>query len=95
MDAGKKLNTEVANEHLDPLIKTLKMEFGKSAEINRYLDSLQESVVAKLHLFWDQNADQVTSSPQATMDELLSEQQGLSVFEVNLLVDHRDLKHAP
>ncbi|MDX1353001.1 MAG: AAA family ATPase, partial [Thiomicrorhabdus sp.] len=27
--------------------------------------------------------------------ELLSEQQGLAIFEVNLLVDHRDLKHAP
>ncbi|MBF6057054.1 Lon protease family protein [Thiomicrorhabdus heinhorstiae] len=95
MDAGKKLNTEVANEHLEPLVKTLKMEFGKTKEINDYLDALQESVVAKLHLFWDQNADQVTSSQQATMDELLSEQQGMAIFEVNLLVDHRGLKHAP
>ncbi|GAB6070505.1 ATP-binding protein [Thiomicrorhabdus hydrogeniphila] len=95
MDAGKRLNTKVTNEHLEPLIQTLKMEFAKTPDIVAYLDSLQNSVVSKLHLFWDQNADQVTSSNQSSMDELLSEQQGLSVFEVNLLVDHRDLKHAP
>lgn len=95
MDAGKRLNTDVANEHLDPLIKTLKMEFGKTPEIIAYLDELQKTIIAKLHLFWDQNADQVTANTQSSMDELLSEQQGLSVFEVNLLVDHRELKHAP
>lgn len=95
MDAGKRLNTDVANEHLEPLIKTLKMEFAKTPEIVAYLDDLQNSIVSKLHLFWDQNADQVTANNQSSMDELLSEQQGLSIFEVNLLVDHRDLKHAP
>jgi len=95
MDAGKRLNTKVTNEHLEPLIQTLKMEFAKTPDIVAYLDSLQNSVVSKLHLFWDQNADQVTSNNQSSMDELLSEQQGLSIFEVNLLVDHRDLKHAP
>ena len=36
-----------------------------------------------------------TANNQSSMDELLSEQQGLSIFEVNLLVDHRDLNHAP
>lgn len=96
MDAGKNLNTTVAQEHLEPLIQTLKMEFGKTPEICKYLDSLQESIVSKLHLFWDQNAEQVTASKsQTSMDELLAEQQGLSIFEVNLLVDHRELKHAP
>jgi len=95
MDAGKILNTTVANEHLEPLIQTLKMEFGKTPEVIAYLDSLQKSIVSKLHLFWDQNADQVTSNNQSSMDELLAEQQGLSIFEVNLLVDHRDLNHAP
>lgn len=96
LDAGKKLNTDVANDHIRPLIDTLKMEFGESDEIKAYLDDLQTSLVAKLHLFWDQADDQVTTpGTQVSMDELLSEQQGLSVFEVNLLVDHRDLKHAP
>lgn len=95
MDAGKNLNTQVANEHLEPLIQTLKMEFAKTPEVAAYLDALQKSIVSKLHLFWDQNADQVTSTNQSSMDELLSEQQGLAIFEVNLLVDHRDLKHAP
>ncbi|WP_373018763.1 Lon protease family protein [Thiomicrorhabdus sp.] len=96
LDAGKKLNTEVANEHIRPLIDSLKMEFGESDEIKQYLDDLQNSVVAKLHLFWDQSADQVTSGgAQISMDELLSEQQGLSIFEVNLLVDHRGLDQAP
>ncbi|GKT11299.1 MAG: hypothetical protein ISEC1_P0262 [Thiomicrorhabdus sp.] len=95
LDTGKELNTEVANEHLDPLIENLKNDFAKTPEITAYLSSLQESIVSKLHLFWDQSADQVTSSSQPSMEELLSEQQGLSIFEVNLLVDHRDLKHAP
>ncbi len=95
MDAGRKLNTEVANEYLEPLIQTLKMEFGKTPEINHYLDQLQKGIVSKLHLFWDQNAEQVTSNAQSSIDELLAEQQGLSIFEVNLLVDHRGLKHAP
>lgn len=95
MDAGRKLNTEVANEYLEPFIKTLKMEFAKTEAINDYLDSLQKAIVSKLHLFWDQNAEQVTSNAQTSIEELLSEQQGLSIFEVNLLVDHRGLKHAP
>jgi len=95
LDAGKALNTEVVNEHLEPLIKKLQAIFGKTPEIITYLNSLQECVVSKLHLFWDQREDQVTSSSQPSMEELLSEQQGLSVFEVNLLVDHRGLEHAP
>ena len=95
MDAGRKLNTNVANEYLEPLIKTLKMEFAKTEFITSYLDELQKGIVSKLHLFWDQNAEQVTSNTQSSIEELLSEQQGLSMFEVNLLVDHRDLEHAP
>lgn len=95
LDAGKKMNTQVANEYLDPLIQTLKMEFGKTDAICEYLDALQETVVLKLHLFWDQNAEQVTSSNQPSLEDLLGEQQGLSIFEVNLLVDHRGLEHAP
>ncbi|BBP43637.1 Lon protease family protein [Thiosulfativibrio zosterae] len=95
MDAGKRLNTQVVNEHLLPLINALRMEFGKTDDIKNYLDSLQKAVVNKLHLFWDQNSEQVTSSQQTSMEELLAEQQGLAVFEVNLLVDHRGMEHAP
>ncbi|QCU90353.1 Lon protease family protein [Thiomicrorhabdus sediminis] len=95
LDAGKRLNTEVANEHLDPHIKTLKMEFGKTPEVIAYLDALQKSIVSKLHLFWDQSSDEVTANNISSLDELLSEQQGLSIYEVNLLVDNRDVKHAP
>ncbi|MDG6773162.1 AAA family ATPase [Thiomicrorhabdus sp. ZW0627] len=96
LDAGKKLNTEVATDHIRPLIDSLKMEFGETDKIKQYLDDLQTSLVAKLHLFWDQSADQVTTpGAQISMEELLSEQQGLSIFEVNLLVDHRGLDSAP
>ncbi len=97
MDAGKKLNTQVAMEHIQPLIEQLKKDFGVNAEVVNYLDELQQAVVAKLHLFWDQSADQVTtsSSPQMSMEEILAEQQGMSQFGVNLLVDHRGLDHAP
>lgn len=97
MDAGKELNTQVASEHIEPLILNLKKDFGVNDEVNQYLDELEQAVVAKLHLFWDQSADQVTTSgsAQMTMDEILAEQQGMSQFGVNLLVDHRGLKHAP
>ena len=97
MDAGKQLNTQVASEHIEPLILNLKKDFGVNDEVNQYLDELEQAVVAKLHLFWDQTADQVTTSgsAQMTMDEILAEQQGMSQFGVNLLVDHRGLKHAP
>ncbi len=95
LDKGKALNTEVVNEYLEPLIKKLKKKFGQSPEVKAYLSALQESVVSKLHLFWDQREEQVTSNTQPSMEELLSEQQGLSIFEVNLLVDHRGLDHAP
>lgn len=96
LDEGKKLNTDIATTHIQPHIKKLKEQFGTSDQINQYLDDLQQSLVAKLHLFWDQNSAGVTeTATQAGMDELLSEQQGLSIFEVNLLVDHTDLKYAP
>ena len=96
LDAGKKLNTDVANQNIQPHIDQLKTTFGTNDPILHYLDELQKSLVSKLPLFWDQSSDNVTeSTTQVSMDDLLSEQQGLSVFEVNLLVDHRDLKHAP
>ncbi|MGC9386635.1 MAG: Lon protease family protein [Hydrogenovibrio sp.] len=95
MEAGKKLNTQVANEHLAPLIDALKMEFGENPPINDYLEALKEAIVSKLHLFWDQSAEQVTSAAQTSMEELLAEQSSMSVFEVNLLIDQRGLQHAP
>lgn len=96
LDEGKKLNTDVATKHIQPYIQKLKEQFGSSEAIAGYLDDLQKSLVAKLHLFWDQSSDGVTeASTQVSMDELLSEQQGLSIFEVNQLVDHTDLDHAP
>ncbi|WP_024850917.1 AAA family ATPase [Hydrogenovibrio kuenenii] len=95
MDAGKKLNTRFANEHLSPLIDSLKMEFGETDSIKQYLESLKDAVISKLHLFWDQSADSVTTNTQSSMEELLAEQHGFSIFEVNLLVDHSGLKHAP
>jgi predicted ATP-dependent protease len=94
LDEGKKLNTDVANSHLEPLIQSLKMEFGQTDEIKQYLDDLQKAIVNKLHLFWDQKSDSVTSSNSVDLEELLGEQ-GLSIFEVNLLVDHRGLEHSP
>ncbi|MGE4503225.1 MAG: Lon protease family protein [Thiomicrospira sp.] len=97
MDAGKKLNTQVANEHIEPLVKQLKQDYALNEDIARYLEELQQAVVAKLHLFWDQSADQVTTSnsPQMSMEDILAEQQGMSQFGVNVLVDHRGLSHAP
>jgi Lon-like ATP-dependent protease len=95
MEAGRKLNTEVANDHLTPLIDTIKLEFGENQAIRDYLDALQKTVVSKLHLFWDQSSDQVTNNAQSSMEELLAEQSTMSVFEVNLLVDHDGLTHAP
>ena len=95
LEAGRKLNTEVAKEHLSPLIDALKMEFGQAEAIKSYLDELKEAIIGKLHLFWDQSQDQVTNNAQTSMEELMAEQHGFSVFEVNLLVDHRHLEHAP
>jgi len=96
LDSGKKLNTDVANQNIQPHIDKLKETFGTNEQVVSYLDELQKSLVSKLHLFWDQSSDNVTeSNAQISMDDLLSEQQGLSVFEVNLLVDHRGLEHAP
>jgi len=96
LDAGKKLNTDVATANIQPHIEKLKETFGTNEAINHYLDELEKSLVAKLHLFWDQSSDNVTeSSTQISMDELLTEQQGLAIFEVNLLVDHSNLEHAP
>jgi Lon-like ATP-dependent protease len=95
MDEGKKLNTQVAREHIQPMIVKLKQEFNYNAEITEYLEDLEQAVVVKLHLFWDQSAEQVTTNNHTNMEEVLLEQQGLSQFGVNLLVDHRGLKHAP
>jgi Lon-like ATP-dependent protease len=95
LEAGKKLNTEVSNSHLDPLIDALKMEFGETTQVKNYLESLKEAIISKLHLFWDQTEEKVTSSKQNTIEESLTEQQGYAIFDVNLLVDHKGLEHAP
>jgi Lon-like ATP-dependent protease len=97
LEEGKKLNTKVASEHIAPLIQKLKDEFASHAETAAYLDDLEQALLAKLHLFWDQSADQVTTSSAnaSQLEEAAPEQQGMSQFGVNLLVDHRDLLHAP
>ena len=102
MEEGKKLNTQVAEEQVTPLIKKLKSRFENEV-VGQYLDDLAQAVLAKLHLFWDQSADQVTTSNNggsgggsaSPLEELMLDQQGLSQFGVNLLVDHRGLAHAP
>lgn len=109
MEEGKKLNTQVAEEQVMPLVAKLKNRFvtesQQSSEQNlaHYLDDLAQAVLAKLHLFWDQSADQVTTSNNSgatgnatlQLEELMLDQQGLSQFGVNLLVDHRGFTHAP
>ncbi|UQB43397.1 AAA family ATPase [Thiomicrospira microaerophila] len=97
LEEGKKLNTQVASEHIAPLIQSLKKEFATNSETEQYLDDLEQALLAKLHLFWDQSADQVTTSSNnsSQLEEAAPEQQGISQFSVNLLVDHRDLEHAP
>ncbi|WFE68459.1 AAA family ATPase [Thiomicrospira sp. R3] len=97
LEEGKKLNTQVASEHIAPLIQSLKKEFATNSETEQYLDDLEQALLAKLHLFWDQSADQVTTSSNnsSQLEEAAPEQQGISQFSVNLLVDHRNLEHAP
>ena len=99
LDAGRKLNTEVSNDYLNPLIADLKKEFAESKEIEGYLDALQDAIVARIQLFWNQSDEQVTTTKQGESEEALVEQQGFAIFEVNLLVDqqviNRELAHAP
>ncbi|MBN2646711.1 MAG: AAA family ATPase [Thiotrichales bacterium] len=101
MDEGKRLNTKFAKEHMTPMLQGLKKQFADSEQITQYLQDLEEAIIGKLHLFWDQSSDRVTSESSSSnnssslLDELISEQQALSIFDVNLLVDHRGLQHAP
>lgn len=89
LEAGKQLNTETALAHVTPLVDKLKARFGGREAVDEYLEALKKSVVVRLHLFWDQSADQVTTLvPQATLDEMIESQQGMAGFGVNLLVDH-------
>lgn len=95
IDKGKQLNTQVAIEHIEPLIKKLKQEFnGENTAVSQYLDDLQQALVAKLHLFWDAGGEQVTTSAGSQTNDPKDEAD-LSAFNVNLLVDHRNLQHAP
>ncbi len=93
LDEGKALNTEFSNEYLSPLIDDLSSKFACSEPIKQYLLSLKEAIISKLHLFWDQNAEQVTTT--SASEESVAEQQGLAIFEVNLLVDHKGTEQAP
>ncbi len=94
LEAGKKLNTEVSNDYLNPLIDALKMEFGESQPVKDYLDSLKEKIVSKIHLFWNQSDEQVTSSKHSSPEEHISEHE-FAIFDVNVLVDHKGLEQAP
>jgi len=96
LEAGKALNTETALAHITPLIEKLQARFGGRQAVRDYLDDLKKAVIARLHLFWDQNSDEVTTfTPQTSLDELIQEQQGMAVFGVNLLVDNSERPHAP
>ncbi|WP_294948635.1 AAA family ATPase [Sulfurivirga sp.] len=95
-EAGRRLNTETALAHISPLIDKLQRRFGERQEVADYLDDLKHAVVARLHLFWDQSAEQVTTlTPQTGLEELIQAQPGMAVFGVNLLVDNGGLESAP
>lgn len=94
LDAGRKLNTDVSNEYLNPLIAELKNSFGETDAVKKYLEALQDTIVSKVQLFWNQSDEQVTSAKKGSLEDTTT-LEGFSIFDVNVLVDHKGLEHAP
>jgi lon-related putative ATP-dependent protease len=90
--AAEKFNKEVANFALDPLLDSLKEEYGEIEECLGYLESVKEDILGNLSALL--GAQQVPENPFAAMMSR-GQPDPTERYHVNLIVDNSKLEGAP
>lgn len=85
----KELNTEVAMSVVGHLIDELREQYSAYPEVLKYLDKVQEDIIANIDDF--RHSEEEESTPVLGGDH----SRGLRRYEVNVLVDHSDSAGAP
>ena len=91
--AVEKFNNEVANFALDPLLDSLKDDYGEITECNAYLDSVKEDILANLSSILGAQQQQQENPFAAMMGR--AQEDPTERYVVNLIVDNSKLEGAP
>ena len=89
----EKFNKEVANFALDPLLDSLKDDFGEITECNAYLDSVKEDILANLSSILGAQQQQQENPFAAMMGR--AQEDPTERYVVNLIVDNSKIEGAP
>jgi lon-related putative ATP-dependent protease len=89
----EKFNKEVANYALDPLLDSLKEDYGKITECDAYLDSVKEDILANLSSILGAQQQQQENPFAAMMGR--AQQDPAERYVVNLIVDNSKIEGAP
>jgi lon-related putative ATP-dependent protease len=90
--AVEKFNKEVANFAIDPLLDSLKDDYGDITECDKYLNSVKRDILENLSSIL--GAQQQQDNPFAAMMGR-GQQDPSERYKVNLIVDNSKLKGAP
>ena len=89
----EKFNKEVANYALDPLLDSLKEDYGQITECDAYLDSVKEDILANLSSMLGAKQQQQENPFAAMMGR--AKEDPAERYVVNLIVDNSKLEGAP
>ena len=89
----EKFNKDVANYALDPLLDSLKEDYGEITECNVYLDSVKEDILTNLSSIIGAQQQQQDNPFAAMMGR--AQEDPTERYVVNLIVDNSKLEGAP
>ena len=89
----EKFNKEVANYALDPLLDSLKEDYGEITECDAYLDSVKKDILANLSSMLGAQQEQQDNPFAAMMGR--AQEDPTERYVVNLIVDNSKLEGAP
>ncbi len=89
----EKFNKEVANYALDPLLDSLKDDYGEITECDAYLDSVKKDILANLSSMLGAQQEQQDNPFAAMMGR--AQEDPTERYVVNLIVDNSKLEGAP
>lgn len=85
------LEREAAQKVAEPLFAVLHEKYADYPEISAYLNEMQEDIIEHLGMFANTNE----TAPPGNLLSLIDKRELLRRYQVNLLVDNSELKHAP
>ncbi len=87
----QQLDQDVARYNIEPMFDDIKDEYENLIEVHKYLDTVLEEILSNLTFFRGGGQESQSQDPY----HAIKVEKFMKQFEVNVLVDNRDLEGAP